>query len=92
MTKQTALHKAAYRGHLSIIKHLLSPPSSSSSSSSRDGPLAKVEQADNDGWTALHGACSRGFLDIVRYMVEDCGAEVDVRSKGGYTPLSGSND
>lgn len=86
---QTALHKAALRGHLQVLKYLLPRPSSRDSNPS-DLPLAKVGQADHDGWTALHGACSRGFLDIVRYLVEDSGAEVDVRSRAGYTPLSES--
>ena len=43
---QTALHKAALQGHISIIMYLL--PSK-----------ADVHARDADGWTALHNACSK---------------------------------
>lgn len=43
---QTALHKAALRGHLSIIEYLLPQ-------------RADVHASDVDGWTALHNACSK---------------------------------
>ncbi|KAJ6509917.1 ankyrin repeat-containing domain protein, partial [Mycena vitilis] len=79
---ETALHKAALNGHLSIIKYLLPAK-------------ADVNARDADGWTALHNACSKGYLDIVRWLCESGGAAdghegvrgVDVRSKGGWTPL-----
>ncbi|KAJ7667874.1 ankyrin repeat-containing domain protein, partial [Mycena polygramma] len=79
---ETALHKAALNGHLPIIKYLLPAK-------------ADVNARDADGWTALHNACSKGYLDIVRWLCESGGAAdehesvrgVDVRSKGGWTPL-----
>jgi hypothetical protein len=43
---QTALHKAALNGHMSIIQYLLA-----------NG--ADVHACDADGWTALHNACSK---------------------------------
>jgi ankyrin repeat protein len=43
---QTALHKAALQGHLSIIIYLLPDK-------------ADVHARDADGWTALHNACSK---------------------------------
>ncbi|KAJ7507672.1 ankyrin repeat-containing domain protein [Mycena galericulata] len=83
---ETALHKAALNGHLPIIKYLLPGK-------------ADVNAKDADGWTALHNACSKGYLDIVRWLCESGGAAdendgvrgVDVRSKGGWTPLSKSH-
>ncbi|KAF7794562.1 hypothetical protein EIP86_005697 [Pleurotus ostreatoroseus] len=81
---ETALHKAALHGHLGVIKYLLPG-------------RADVQAQDADGWTALHNACSkvRGYLDIVRWLCETGGATaefrgsqgVDIRSKGGWTPL-----
>lgn len=43
---ETALHKAALHGHLSIISYLLLNK-------------ADVHARDADGWTALHNACSK---------------------------------
>ncbi|EEB92332.1 hypothetical protein MPER_09176, partial [Moniliophthora perniciosa FA553] len=79
---ETALHKAALNGYLHIIKYLLPD-------------RADVHARDADGWTALHNACSKGYLDIVRWLCEVGGAAnqlngvrgVDMRSKGGWTPL-----
>lgn len=43
---QTALHKAALNGHMSIIQYLLANK-------------ADVHARDADGWTPLHNACSK---------------------------------
>lgn len=43
---ETALHKAALNGHMSIIQYLLANK-------------ADVHAHDADGWTALHNACSK---------------------------------
>ena len=80
---ETAVHKAALNGHLNVVQYLLPE-------------RADVHCQDADGWTALHNACSKGYLDIVRWLCESGGAAeeidgvpgVDVRSKGGWTPLS----
>jgi hypothetical protein len=80
---ETAVHKAALNGHLNVIQYLLPE-------------RADVHCQDGDGWTALHNACSKGYLDIVRWLCESGDAAVivdgvpgvDVRSKGGWTPLS----
>ena len=43
-----------------------------------------------DNWnhyTALHWAAKHGNLRLARLLVEQHGADVDVRSRGGYTPL-----
>ena len=80
---ETVVHKVALNGHLNVIQYLLPE-------------RADVHCQDADGWTALHNACSKGYLDIVRWLCESGGAAeeidgvpgVDVRSKGGWTPLS----
>ncbi|KAF8076260.1 hypothetical protein FPV67DRAFT_1558766 [Lyophyllum atratum] len=79
---ETALHKAALNGHITIVKYLLPE-------------RADVHARDADGWTALHNACSKGYLDIVRWLCEEGGATslshgvrgVDIHSKDGWTPL-----
>ena len=43
---QTALHKAALNGHMSVIQYLVPDK-------------ADVQAQDADGWTALHNACSK---------------------------------
>jgi ankyrin repeat protein len=45
-SNQTALHKSALQGHLSIVMYLLPDK-------------ADVHARDADGWTALHNACSK---------------------------------
>jgi ankyrin repeat protein len=45
-----------------------------------------VRQANGRGETALHGAADRGADSIVQFLV-DRGAELNVKSKQGFTPL-----
>jgi len=45
-----------------------------------------VRQANTRGETALHGAADRGADTIVQYLA-DRGAELNVKSKQGFTPL-----
>ncbi|CAG8779036.1 1883_t:CDS:2, partial [Acaulospora colombiana] len=83
---ETALHKAALNGHLHVVEYLISSAG------------ADVHSQDGDGWTPLHNACSKGYLDIVRYLCNHGATQpsndphaslsgVDVKSKGGWTPL-----
>ncbi|KAI9281028.1 ankyrin repeat-containing domain protein [Sporodiniella umbellata] len=71
---ETALLKAAYNGHYSVVHYLLESN-------------ANLHHKDKDGWTALHNACSRGYFRIARLLIER-NAKVDVKSKMGHTPLS----
>ncbi|KAF9164685.1 FKBP12-associated protein [Actinomortierella ambigua] len=71
---ETALLKASYAGHLSIVCFLL-----------KRG--ANVHQKDKDGWTALHNASSKGFINIAQVLLEKGHANVNARSKKGHTPL-----
>ena len=45
-----------------------------------------VRQANSRGETALHGAADRGADSLVQFLV-DRGAEINVKSKAGFTPL-----
>ena len=45
-----------------------------------------LNQANSRGETALHGAASRGADRIVQFLV-DHGADLNVKTKQGYTPL-----
>lgn len=72
---ETALHKAAMAGKLSVASLLLSHG-------------ADANAQDADGWTALHNACSRGYLDLVRLLVDRGHAQIDVQGgRGAWTPL-----
>ncbi|RUS22788.1 hypothetical protein BC937DRAFT_86930 [Endogone sp. FLAS-F59071] len=62
---QTALLKASYSGHMSVVRFLVV------------NYKANIHQKDKDGWTALHNACSRGHNDIVKFLV-GAGAKVNV--------------
>ena len=50
---QTALHKAALNGHLSVVTYLVS-----------EG--AEVNARDGDGGTAVHNACSKVIAEYLR--------------------------
>ena len=64
----------------------------------RDGDLARVEQAlqnganlevtaDDRGWTPLHSACWRGHLDVVQYLLTSHDANLEATTNAGKTPL-----
>lgn len=74
-TTQTALHKASLAGKLPALTFLLASG-------------AEANCVDGDGWSPLHNACSRGYLDIVKVLIENDGAQVDVKGgRGAWTPL-----
>ncbi|KAG9284174.1 hypothetical protein G9A89_022948 [Geosiphon pyriformis] len=73
-TGETALLKASYNGHTSVVAFLLQKN-------------ANVDEKDNDGWTALHNAASQGHLKIVQYLLDETTADVDVKNIKGHTPL-----
>jgi hypothetical protein len=66
--------RAAWRGHLGGIRHLL-----------RTVPGA-VAAKDGNGWTALHEAASEGHAEICRVLLA-AGAEVDARTDRGLSDL-----
>ena len=51
-----------------------------------DPRLAKARDFIS-GFTALHWAAKHGNSDMVKLLAGNCGADVNARSHGGYTPL-----
>ncbi|KAF8341513.1 ankyrin repeat-containing domain protein [Cantharellus anzutake] len=82
--------EAALNGHIELVKYLVT----------LEVGKADVLAQDADGYTPLHNACSKGYLDVVRWLCDSGGAAdtyerdgksgrgVDMKSKGGWTPLS----
>jgi ankyrin repeat protein len=69
----TPLHRAAYDGHLEVVKYIAEH-------------LEDKNPAADDGWTPLHIAAQEGHLEIVKYIagyLEDTNPAAD----DGSTPL-----
>ena len=71
--RNTALHWAASRSHLDVVKLLVNVG-------------ANVDGADQFGSTPLFWAVRRGSPEVVRFLLES-GAAVDTRDNDGKTPL-----
>jgi ankyrin repeat protein len=72
----TALHSAAFRGHLDCVTALA-------------GAGAKLDQVDNTSLTPLHAAAFRGHLDVVKKLLS-AGANANVTDAAGTLPLHGA--
>ena len=73
----TPIHRAAYRGHLEILKFL----------TENNGGANFVNAKNSNGMTPIHNAVSMGHLEIVKYLIEK-GAEVDAQNKSNdMTPI-----
>lgn len=71
--QSTALHRAAYCGHLAVVQLLLQHGAN---------PLL----VDADGLTALHKAVEGGQLEAARVLVENTPAARAVANRRGQTP------
>ena len=71
VNRRTALHCAAYNGHLDVCRLLLDWG-------------AKVNPLDVWEDTPLHDAATRGYLSVAKLLVER-GADVSIKSKSGKT-------
>lgn len=69
----TPLHRAAYNGHLDVMKSLL-----------RHGADANAPTLD--GWTPLHSACCWGKVEAAQLLLK-AGSRVNARSYQNTTPL-----
>jgi ankyrin repeat protein/L-ascorbate metabolism protein UlaG (beta-lactamase superfamily) len=70
----TALHNAAWRGNLDVVRYLIEQG-------------ASVNALMNGGGnTPLHNAASTGNIEVVRALL-DAGTQVDCRTTWGATPL-----
>ncbi|MFP3025899.1 MAG: ankyrin repeat domain-containing protein [Wolbachia sp.] len=70
----TALHFAAERGHLDIVKYLVDKE-------------ANVDAQDNDGCTPLHIAAQNSHFDIVEYLINHTKVNVSIKSYCDHTLL-----
>ena len=76
---ENAFLKASYRGHLDVMRYL-----HNATAVDEDEGGTDVNCADREGWTAMHNAAGKGYLEVVMWLGEN-GAEVDARSRQGYT-------
>ncbi|XP_030766006.1 protein phosphatase 1 regulatory subunit 12A isoform X3 [Sitophilus oryzae] len=72
-TGATALHVAAAKGYLDVIRILLQSS-------------ADIDAQDADGWTPLHAAAHWGQIDASRLLVENL-ADMDAKNYVGQTPF-----
>lgn len=74
-----AIHFASQKGHLEVVRTLLSSGVS-------------VKSTNRKGFTALHYAVQGSNLELMKYLVRK-GANLNVKTKAGETPLDlASND
>ena len=69
------LHRAAYSGHIMIVRFLVEKHN------------ADVNATDHFGQTALYWAATKGHIGIVRFLVEEHKVAINVATTQGWTPL-----
>ncbi|XP_043928580.1 ankyrin repeat domain-containing protein 49 isoform X2 [Protopterus annectens] len=69
----TPLHRAAYNGHLEIVRELV-------------GHGADVHAVTVDGWTPLHSACKWNNAKVASFLLQH-GADINAQTEGLLTPL-----
>lgn len=74
--RETALHFACFRGHLSVVKYLITQAS------------ADVDLQNNEGNTALHYAALIRDLELVAYLVTSAGANTSIQNNCGFTVIN----
>lgn len=73
----TSIHRAASYNALDTLKLIVS-----SSATPID-----IDQQTADGSTALHLAAKHGYTDLAQYLMDECGAKVDIANGYGLTAL-----
>ncbi|XP_058884443.1 ankyrin repeat domain-containing protein 49-like isoform X2 [Acipenser ruthenus] len=71
--KYTPLHRAAYNGHLEVVKELIAYK-------------ADIHARTVDGWTPLHSACKWNNAKVASYLLQQ-GADINAQTNGRLTPL-----
>ena len=79
-----ALHWAAGRGHLALVRHLVADRGMDASAPAH--PPRRRDAPTTRGRTALHYAARNGHLDVVEYLVQRPGVDADARAEGGVSP------
>lgn len=69
----TPLHRAAYGGHLDIVRELVAQG-------------ADVHAVTIDGWTPLHSACKWNNTRVASFLLQH-DADINAQTKGLLTPL-----
>lgn len=75
-TEWSALHNAAYFGHLAVVQWLVN-----------DLEMEVNQVSETDGWTPLHCACARGHHEVGAFLLEK-GASLLAFTLTGETALS----
>ncbi|WP_419198881.1 ankyrin repeat domain-containing protein [Wolbachia endosymbiont of Rhagoletis cingulata] len=76
----TPLHYAVYNGNVKLSESILK------SFLEKKGDINALTSCNNDNWALLHYAVHYGNLDMVSFLI-DKGANIEIRSKEGKTPL-----
>ncbi|XP_020751129.2 ankyrin repeat domain-containing protein 49 isoform X1 [Odocoileus virginianus] len=71
--KYTPLHRAAYSGHLDVVRELIAHG-------------ADVHAVTVDGWTPLHSACKWNNARVASFLLQH-DADINAQTKGLLTPL-----
>jgi len=74
------LNYAVYNGNVELSKIIFEP------FLKKKGDINALTSCNNDNWALLHYAVHYGNLDMVSFLI-DKGANVEIKSKEGKTPL-----
>eukprot|EP00594_Rhizosolenia_setigera_P001652 CAMPEP_0178948858 /NCGR_PEP_ID=MMETSP0789-20121207/5709_1 /TAXON_ID=3005 /ORGANISM="Rhizosolenia setigera, Strain CCMP 1694" /LENGTH=367 /DNA_ID=CAMNT_0020629277 /DNA_START=59 /DNA_END=1163 /DNA_ORIENTATION=- len=87
-TATAPLLAPAIEGNLEVIQKMIGEQIAAADNDKTKNVVEEyVNQADKDGNTALIGAIFKGNLEITRFLLEKCGASLDVKNSLGCSPV-----